>query len=299
MGWRDGDRGTRVLGARARRRRDPPGRARRPRPRRGARPHARLGRQPRHRGAGLRRSGPGEPARRDARALPGGRLPGTGEVRLPQRRASSRRDPPTCAAARCSACTRTRRATWCPAEAVHVVPDDVPPERAVLAGTVETAVNALWDARTARRRPGHGRRGGDGRLLRRAAARPDPGRPGHPRRRRPLPGRRRRGARGATSRSRTTRRPVRTSSCTPAPPRPGCSSRSTCSSRRARCVDLSWYGDTEVHALARGAGSTPTGCRSGRARSARWPQPAAVVVRRRSGWPSRSSCCATRRSTCC
>jgi threonine dehydrogenase-like Zn-dependent dehydrogenase len=29
---------------------------------------------------------------------------------------------------------------------VAVVPDNVPPERAVLAGTVETAVNALWDA---------------------------------------------------------------------------------------------------------------------------------------------------------
>jgi threonine dehydrogenase-like Zn-dependent dehydrogenase len=33
-----------------------------------------------------------------------------------------------------------------PASAVHAVPDGVPPERAVLAGTVETAVNALWDA---------------------------------------------------------------------------------------------------------------------------------------------------------
>jgi len=33
-----------------------------------------------------------------------------------------------------------------PADAVVTVPDDVPPERAVLAGTVETAVNALWDA---------------------------------------------------------------------------------------------------------------------------------------------------------
>jgi threonine dehydrogenase-like Zn-dependent dehydrogenase len=33
-----------------------------------------------------------------------------------------------------------------PAGAVAVVRDDVPPERAVLAGTVETAVNALWDA---------------------------------------------------------------------------------------------------------------------------------------------------------
>jgi NADPH:quinone reductase-like Zn-dependent oxidoreductase len=33
-----------------------------------------------------------------------------------------------------------------PAAAVTVVPDDIPPARAVLAGTVETAVNALWDA---------------------------------------------------------------------------------------------------------------------------------------------------------
>jgi threonine dehydrogenase-like Zn-dependent dehydrogenase len=33
-----------------------------------------------------------------------------------------------------------------PAHAVVEIPDGVPPERAVLAGTVETAVNALWDA---------------------------------------------------------------------------------------------------------------------------------------------------------
>ncbi|WP_128375706.1 zinc-dependent alcohol dehydrogenase [Streptomyces cavernae] len=33
-----------------------------------------------------------------------------------------------------------------PADAVTVVPDDVPAGRAILAGTVETAVNALWDA---------------------------------------------------------------------------------------------------------------------------------------------------------
>jgi threonine dehydrogenase-like Zn-dependent dehydrogenase len=33
-----------------------------------------------------------------------------------------------------------------PASAVVEVPEGVPPERAVLAGTVETAVNALWDA---------------------------------------------------------------------------------------------------------------------------------------------------------
>ncbi|MFF4587297.1 zinc-binding alcohol dehydrogenase [Streptomyces sp. NPDC001388] len=34
-----------------------------------------------------------------------------------------------------------------PASAVTVVPESVPAERAVLAGTVETAVNALWDAK--------------------------------------------------------------------------------------------------------------------------------------------------------
>jgi 2-desacetyl-2-hydroxyethyl bacteriochlorophyllide A dehydrogenase len=33
-----------------------------------------------------------------------------------------------------------------PADAVTVVPEDVPPARAVLAGIAETAVNALWDA---------------------------------------------------------------------------------------------------------------------------------------------------------
>src|ERR1043165_9961146 len=33
-----------------------------------------------------------------------------------------------------------------PAGAVTVVPDGVPPARAVLAGTVETAINALWDS---------------------------------------------------------------------------------------------------------------------------------------------------------
>jgi threonine dehydrogenase-like Zn-dependent dehydrogenase len=33
-----------------------------------------------------------------------------------------------------------------PVPALTPVPDDVPPRRAVLAGTVETAVNALWDA---------------------------------------------------------------------------------------------------------------------------------------------------------
>ena len=33
-----------------------------------------------------------------------------------------------------------------PADAVHVLPDGVPPARAVLAAQLETAINALWDA---------------------------------------------------------------------------------------------------------------------------------------------------------
>ena len=44
----------------------------------------------------------------------------------------------------CLAPHRTRYVV--PATAVTPVPDDVPAARAVLAGTVETAVNALWDA---------------------------------------------------------------------------------------------------------------------------------------------------------
>ena len=34
-----------------------------------------------------------------------------------------------------------------PAEAAHVIPDDVPPQRAVLAANLETAINGVWDAR--------------------------------------------------------------------------------------------------------------------------------------------------------
>ncbi len=44
-------------------------------------------------------------------------------------------------------CLHPHQTSWVvPAQAVHLVPEEVPPRRAVLAGTVETAVNALWDA---------------------------------------------------------------------------------------------------------------------------------------------------------
>ena len=36
-----------------------------------------------------------------------------------------------------------------PAAAVHLLPDGVPPARAVLAANLETAVNGVWDARAA------------------------------------------------------------------------------------------------------------------------------------------------------
>ncbi len=56
------------------------------RPGRRAGPHPVLRRQPRHRDAGVPRRRAAEPVRRDAGAVPGGRLPRAGQVRLPQRR---------------------------------------------------------------------------------------------------------------------------------------------------------------------------------------------------------------------
>ena len=82
----------------------------------------------------------------DARPVPGGRLPGPGQVRLPQRRGRRGGARRRCAGGPSSACTRTRPRTSCRPAAVVVVPRRVPAARAVLAGTVETAVNALWDA---------------------------------------------------------------------------------------------------------------------------------------------------------
>ena len=134
-----------------------------------------------------------------------------------------------------------------PADAVTLVPDGVPPARAVLAGTVETAVNALWDAapllgdrvavvgagmvgccvaRLLARMPGvevtlvdvdPGRREVAA-ALGAGFALPDDGRHGGP----------------------------ATWSSTPAPRPRGCSSPSTCSVEEGTVVDLSWYGDAET-----------------------------------------------------
>ena len=105
------DRGGRgLLGARAGPRRAARRAAARAGPGRGAGPHAALRREPGHRVAGLPRRGAGQPARPDARPVPGGRLPGSGEVRLPQRR-RRRGGPPALSGGPSSACTRTRRRT--------------------------------------------------------------------------------------------------------------------------------------------------------------------------------------------
>ena len=89
-----------------------------------------------------------------------------------------------------------------PAAAVTPFPTTCPPARAVLAGTVETAVNALWDAA-----PLVGDRiavvgGGMVGCCVAALLARVPGRAGRAGRRRPGPGRRRRGARGGLRRAR-------------------------------------------------------------------------------------------------
>ena len=106
----------------------------------------RSGHQPRHRDAGLPRRRAAEPVRRDARAVPGGRLPGAGEVRLPQRRrrragARAARRPHGLLPAPAPDGLRRpgrRRSRWCPTACR--------PRGRCSPARVETAVNALWDA---------------------------------------------------------------------------------------------------------------------------------------------------------
>ena len=233
---RDGDpRGVRLLGARARRGRDPAGVAARPGPRRGAGPDPLLRGQPGHRDAGLRRPGARRPVRRDARAVPGGRLPRPGEVRLPQRRRGRAGPAGAARADGVLPLPAPEPRTSCRPSAVVPVPDGVPAARAVLAGTVETAVNALWDAA-----PLVGDRitvvgaGMVGCCVAALLAR-------FPGRRRcelvdadAAPGRRRRRRSASTSRSPAdaARRPG-PGACTPAPPPPACNARWSCSRRRA------------------------------------------------------------------
>ena len=120
------------------------------------------------------------------------------------------------------------------------------PRRAVLAGTVETAVNALWDAA-----PLVGDRiavVGAGMVGCCVAARagPVPRRPGAAGRRRPGPGGGRRRARRRLRAARRTPPATATWSCTPAPPRPGWPASLELLAPEGTVVELSWYGDRPV-----------------------------------------------------
>ena len=131
--------------------------------RRGARPAQR--RQPRHRSAGVPRPGA---ARTNTSACARRFRPATFRRRsstaMPAS-ASSSTARPTSSAARCSRSIPHQTRYVVPAAAVHLLPDDVPARRAVLAANLETAVNAVWDAGARAGRPGGGDRRRRGRVL--------------------------------------------------------------------------------------------------------------------------------------
>ncbi len=184
-----------------------------------------------------------------------------------------------------------------PAGAVTVVPDDVPPARAVLAGTVETAVNALWDAA-----PLIGDRvavvgaGMVGCCVARLLARfpalevtlvdvDDVPRAGRGRARRRL-----RAAGGRRRRVRPGRAHERDLGRAPALARPA---RARGHGARAELVRRRRGAALARRRVPRGP---PRG--SARARSGRCRRRGARAARRPTGSPSRSTCCATPPSTC-
>ena len=129
-----------------------------------------------------------------------------------------------------------------PATAVTPVPDDVPPGRAVLAGTVETAVNALWDAA-----PLVGDRiavVGAG-WWAAAWPRSSPGSPGRGSSwsTSTRPGRRSRRRSASASPRPPTPPATAISSCTPAPPTQGLARSLELLAAEGEVIELSWYGD--------------------------------------------------------
>ena len=168
-----------------------------------------------------------------------------------------------------------------PAGAVTVVPDDMPPARAVLAGTVETAVNALWDAaplvgdrvavvgagmvgccvaRLLARFPGV-----EVTLVDIDSSRADVAAASAPASRRPR-----------------TRPEGATWSCTRARRRPAFNARSSCSRPRERSSSSAGTATTRCGSRW-AAHSTRAACRSGPARSGRCPRPEARAARRPTG----------------
>ena len=202
-----------------------------------------------------------------------GEFPGSGEVRLSQRRAWWRRGRTHCVG-RTVFCLYPHQSRYVvPVSAVTVVPDSVPAERAVLAGTVETAVNALWDAA-----PLVGDRiavvGGGmvgcsvaALLARYPGVRvqlvdADPA----ARRHRRGPRRRLRAARGRARRVRPRR---------PRQRQPNRDSLAPWNSSRTEgtVIELSWYGDRRIAPAAGRGLPLPAGSPSAAARSERCPRP--------------------------
>ena len=257
----------------------------------------RSARQPRHRGAGVPRAGPGRSVRRDARAVPGGRLPGPGEVRLPQRR--RRRAGAACAA-------RSHGVLPVPAPDVVRRPGRRGDRRARRrTGRAGGARRHRRDGgqrrlgrRHAARRPGRRRRRRHGRLLRRPAARADPGCRGHAWSTSTRPGRRSRRRLGADfalpADAPGDRDLVVHTSATSA----GLQQSLDLLAAEGTVVDLSWYGDAETRLSLGGAFHSRTADdpgQPGRDRAHRdgpaGPRPSASH--------SPSTCSATRRSTHC
>ena len=69
-----------------------------------------------------------------------------GQIRLRHGRRNRGRARRICAGAMCSRFIRIRACSISPPTLAVVVPDNVPPQRAVLAANMETALNAVWDA---------------------------------------------------------------------------------------------------------------------------------------------------------
>ena len=138
--------GARVLAARAGRRRDPAGHAARA----GARTTCWCARCARASAAAPRRWSSGAACRRDQYAamrapFQEGDFPGP--VKYGYLNVGVVEQGPPELRGRTVFCLYPHQTAYVvPAAAVRVVPEGVPPARAVLAGTVETAVNALWDA---------------------------------------------------------------------------------------------------------------------------------------------------------
>ena len=234
---------------------------------------------------------------RDAGPVPGRRVPGAGEVRLSQRRPWSSRGRRRCAGGPCSACTRTRTATWCRPRRSASCRTAVPPGRAVLAGAVETALNALWDA---------GPLIGDriavlgagmvgccvARLLAAAARRPGcswstPTRPGprSPRR----------------SASRSARPDAADGDCDlvlhASATAAGLSRALELLGAEGEVIELSWFGDRAVPRAARRGVPLPTADHPGQPGRHGRPGPARPAPATPTGWPSRWACSPTPRST--